>query len=101
LSALRHLEFEFGAQSTQSGMQVERNSLLFLLKYPFADLRGLLVGGARRGLNRVPFTGFGNTSVLLKRYYPISPWLSVLRRERFCRRRARHWGKCIPIIWLS
>ncbi len=80
LSALRHLEVEFGAQSNQPGMQVERNSLPFLLKYPFADQWGLLVGGEAWIKSRSEdetISGFGNTSVLLKHYYPINPTLAV------------------------
>ena len=80
LSALRHLEVEFGAQSNQPGMTIERNSLPFLLKYPFADQWGLLVGGEAwiksRNLDET-ISGFGNTSVLLKYYYPINPTLAV------------------------
>jgi len=80
LSALRHLEVEFGAQSNQPGMQEERNSLPFLLKYPFADQWGLLVGGEAWIKSRntdETISGFGNTSVLLKHYYPINPTLAV------------------------
>ncbi len=80
LSALRHLEVEFGAQSNQPGMETERNSLPFLLKYPFADQWGLLVGGEAWIKSRNPdetISGFGNTSVLLKHYYPISETLAV------------------------
>jgi len=80
LSALRHLEVEFGAQSSQTGMEVERNSLPFTLKYPFADQWGLLVGGEAWIKSRNPdetIYGFGNTSVLLKHYYPISQTLAV------------------------
>lgn len=80
LSALRHLEVEFGAQSNQPGMETERNSLPFLLKYPFADQWGLLVAGEAwiksRNLDET-ISGFGNTSVLLKHYYPINPTLAV------------------------
>lgn len=80
LSALRHLEVEFGAQSNQPGMEVQRNSLPFLLKYPFAEQWGLLVGGEAWIKSRDQdgsISGFGNTSVLLKHYYPISPTLAV------------------------
>ena len=68
LSALRHLEVEFGAQSIQTGQTVERNSLPFLLKYPFAEQWGLMVGGeawinARDQEGTV--SGFGNTTVML------------------------------------
>lgn len=80
LSALRHLEVEFGAQSNQPGMETERNSLPFLLKYPFADQWGLLVGGEAWIKSHNPdesISGFGNTSVLLKHYYPINPTLAV------------------------
>jgi hypothetical protein len=80
LSALRHLELEFGAQSNQPGMKVVRNSLPFLLKYPFADQWGLLVGGEAWINSRnsdETISGFGNTSVLLKHYYPISRTLAV------------------------
>lgn len=80
LSALRQLEVEFGAQSNQPGMETERNSLPFLLKYPFADPWGLLVAGEAwiksRNLNET-ISSFGNTSVLLKHYYPINPTLAV------------------------
>lgn len=80
LSVLQHLEVEFGVQSNQPGMEVERNSLPFLLKYPFADQWGLLVGGEAWIKSRSPdetISGFGNTSVLLKHYYPISSTLAV------------------------
>ncbi len=80
LSALRHLEVEFGTQSNQPGMEVERNSLPFLLKYPFADQWGLLVGGEAWINSRSTdetISGFGNTSVLLKHYYPINETLAV------------------------
>jgi len=80
LSALRHLEVEFGAQSNQPGMQVERNSLPFLLKYPFADQWGLLVGGEawiKSRSEEETISGFGNTAVLIKHYHPISPTLAV------------------------
>jgi hypothetical protein len=80
LSALRHLEVEFGAQSTQPGMAVERNSLPFTLKYPFAEQWGLLVGSEawiRSRSEEETISGFGNTSVLLKHYYPINPTLAV------------------------
>jgi hypothetical protein len=80
LSALRHLEVEFGVQSNQPGMAVERDSLPFTLKYPFADQWGLLVGGEAWIKSRNPdetIYGFGNTSVLLKHYYPISETLAV------------------------
>lgn len=80
LSALRHLELEFGAQSNQTGMEVERNSLPFLLKYPFADQWGLLVGGEAWIKSRDPdetIYGFGNTSIALKHYYQINPTLAV------------------------
>jgi hypothetical protein len=81
LSALRHLEVEFGAQSNQPGMEVERNSLPFLLKYPFADQWGLLVGGEAWIKSRSEgetISGFDNTSVLIKHYHPISPTLAVV-----------------------
>ena len=80
LSVLRHLELEFGVQSNQPGLEVERNSLPFLLKYPFADQWGLLVGGEAWIKSRdqdETISGFGNTSVLLKHYYPINPALAV------------------------
>lgn len=80
LSALQHLEVEFGAQSNQPGMDVERNSLPFLLKYPFAEQWALLVGGEAWIQSRNPdqtISGFGNTSMLLKHYYPINPALAV------------------------
>ncbi|WP_292433291.1 transporter [Methylobacter sp.] len=80
LSALQHLEVEFGVQSNQPGMEEERNSLPFLLKYPFADQWGLLVGGEAWIKSRSPdetISGFGNTSVLLKHYYPINSTLAV------------------------
>jgi len=80
LSALHHLEVEFGAQLNQPGMQVERSSLPFLLKYPFADQWGLLVGGEawiKSRSEEESISGFGNTWVLLKHYYPISPTLAV------------------------
>ena len=80
LSALRHLEFEFGMQSNQPGMEVERSSLPILLKYPFAEQWGLLVGGEAWIKSRdqsETISGFGNTSVLLKHYYPIGPTLAV------------------------
>lgn len=80
LSALRHLEVEFGVQSNQPGMQEQRNSLPFLLKYPFADQWGLLVGGEawiRSRSEDETISGFGNTSVLIKHYHLISPTLAV------------------------
>lgn len=80
LSALRHLEVEFGVQSNQPGMAVERNSLPFLLKYPFTDQWGLLVGGEAWIESRSPdetISGFSNTFVLLKHYHPISETLAV------------------------
>jgi hypothetical protein len=80
LSALRHLEVEFGAQSNQPGMAAERNSLPFLLKYPFSDQWGLMVGGEAWIKSRTPdetISGFGNTSVLLKHYHPVSETLAV------------------------
>jgi hypothetical protein len=67
LSALRHLEVEFGVQSNQPGMQEQRNSLPFLLKYPFADQWGILVGGEawiRSRSEDETISGFGNTSTL-------------------------------------
>lgn len=80
LSALRHLEVEFGAQSNQTGMVEERNSLPFTLKFPFAEQWGLLVNGEAwiksRNADETIY-GFGNTSVLLKHYYPISETLAV------------------------
>lgn len=80
LSALRHLEVEFGAQSNQTGMVEERNSLPFTLKYPFAEQWGVLVNGEAwiksRNADETIY-GFGNTSVLLKHYYPISETLAV------------------------
>ncbi|MFZ4503207.1 MAG: hypothetical protein D4R63_10985 [Methylococcaceae bacterium] len=80
LSALRHLEVEFGAQSIQTGQTVERNSLPFLLKYPFAEQWGLMVGGeawinARDQEGTV--SGFGNTTVMLKHYQQLSQTLAV------------------------
>jgi len=80
LSALRHLEVEFGAQSNQPGLETERNSLPFLLKYPFAEQWGLMVGGEAWIKSRDQdgtVSGFGNTSMLLKHYYPISQTLAV------------------------
>ncbi len=80
LSALRHLELEFGVQSNQPGQEVERNGLPFLLKYPFADQWGLMVGGEAWIKSRDQdgtISGFGNTSVQLKHYYPINPTLAV------------------------
>ena len=80
LSALRHLELEFGAQSNQTGMVEERNSLPFTLKFPFVEQWGLLVNGEAwiksRNADETIY-GFGNTSVLLKHYYPISQFLAV------------------------
>lgn len=80
LSALRHLEVEFGLQSNQPGQETQRGSLPFLLKYPFADQWGLMVGGEAWIKSRDQdgtVSGFGNTSVQLKHYYTISPTLAV------------------------
>lgn len=80
LSALRHVELEFGIQSNQPGLDVERNSLPFLLKYPFAEQWGLMVGGEAWIKSRdqdETISGFGNTALLLKHYHPISPSLAV------------------------
>ncbi len=80
LSALRHLELEFGAQTNQPGLDVQRNSLPFLLKYPFAEQWGVMVGGEAWIKSRDQdgvVSGFGNTSVQLKHYYPLSPSLAV------------------------
>lgn len=57
-------------------MQEQRNSLPFLLKYPFADQWGLLVGGEawiRSRSEDETISGFGNTS----HYRLISPTLAV------------------------
>lgn len=80
LSALRHVELEFGAQSTQPGQTVERDSLPFLLKYPFAEQWGLMVGGEAWINSRDQdgtVSGFGNTAVMLKHYHPLSQTLAV------------------------
>jgi hypothetical protein len=80
LSALHHLEVEFGAQLNQPGMEEERNSLPFLLKYPFAENWGLLVGGEAWIESVNPdetISGYGNTYALLKHYYPITEDLAV------------------------
>lgn len=80
LSALRHLEVEFGVQSNQPGMATQRNSLPFTLKFPFADNWGILVGSEAWINSRSPdeaISGYGNTSLLLKHYYPISDTLAV------------------------
>ncbi|MDP2904280.1 MAG: transporter [Methylovulum sp.] len=80
LSALRHVEVEFGTQLNQPGEQEQRNSLPFLIKYPFHGQWGLLVGG-EAWLETSDATGsdngFGNTAVLLKHYYPFSKTLAV------------------------
>ena len=80
LSALRHFEVEFGAQLNQPGKQEERNSLPFLIKYPFHEQWSLLVGGeAWLEMSDAvgSHNGFGNTAVLLKHYHPLSETLAV------------------------
>jgi len=80
LSALRHVEIEFGTQLNQPGEQEQRNSLPFLLKYPFHEHWGLLIGGEAWLEMRDAAgsdSGFGNTAVLLKHYHPLSETLAV------------------------
>jgi hypothetical protein len=76
LSALKHLEVEFGLQANQPWRNEERTSLPFLLKYPFHKNFGLLVGG-EAWINQESSTGYGNTSLLLKYYLPLSSTLAI------------------------
>jgi hypothetical protein len=80
LSALRHLEIELGTQLNQPGEQERQNSLPFLLKYPFHEQWGLLIAGEAWQETRDATSnanGFGNTSVLLKHYHPLTKTLAV------------------------
>lgn len=80
LSALRHLEVEFGVQSIQTGTANQRNSLPFTLKYPFAEQWGILVNGESWINARTPeetHEGFGNTALLIKHYHSLDETLAV------------------------
>ncbi len=80
LSALNHFELEFGAQLNQPGMSEERTSLPFLLKYPFLENWGVMVGGeawVRESGSDGKYDSFGNTSLLVKYYYPFSDTLAI------------------------
>ena len=76
LSALAHMEIEFGLQANQPWRNEGRTSLPFLLKYPFHKNWGLLVGG-EAWINQENSTGYGNTSLLLKYYLPLSSTLAI------------------------
>lgn len=80
LSALRHVEIEFGTQLNQPAEQEQRSSLPYLIKYPFHAQWGLLIGGEAwletRDVSGSD-SGFGNTAVLLKHYHPLSETLAV------------------------
>lgn len=80
LSALHHLEVEFGVQSNQPWMDAERISLPFLLKYPFHKNWGVLVGGeswiSQQSAGQ-SHQGYGNTALLLKYYLPLSEILAI------------------------
>lgn len=80
LSALHHLELEFGAQFSQFAEPERRSSLPFLAKYPFAERWGVLIGGdawlettdaAGSG------NGYGDTALALKYYHPVSETLAL------------------------
>ncbi|WP_411726900.1 transporter [Methyloglobulus sp.] len=79
LSALNHFEFELGTQFNQPGMIEEQYSLPFLLKYAFLENWGILVGGEAwikaENAEHVD-SSFGNTTLLLKYYHPLSSTLA-------------------------